>query len=111
MINHPLDHDCVYVLNDWELPTMVQKGETVELVCNYQLEGKAELYSLKWYRDNVEFYRYIPSEEPRTTVFLIAGMEILETSTPTHIILSSVTSETGGTFKCEVSEGPPRYVY
>ena len=40
---------------------MVQKGEMVELMCNYQVEGEAELYSLKWYRDNVEFYRYIPS--------------------------------------------------
>ena len=40
---------------------MVQKGDMVELMCNYHVEGDAELYSLKWYRDNVEFYRFIPS--------------------------------------------------
>ena len=51
----------MYVVEDWELPTMVQKGDMVELMCNYQVEGGVELYSLKWYRDNVEFYRYIPS--------------------------------------------------
>ena len=33
----------------------------VELMCNYQVEGDAQLYSLKWYRDNVEFFRYIPT--------------------------------------------------
>ena len=28
----------------------------VDLRCNYKLEGE-NMYSLKWYRDNVEFYR------------------------------------------------------
>ena len=48
------------VLDDWVLPTVVQKGDKVDLRCNFQLEGE-NMYSLKWYRDNVEFYRYIPS--------------------------------------------------
>ena len=29
----------------------------VDLRCNYKLEGE-NMYSLKWYWDNVEFYRY-----------------------------------------------------
>ena len=37
------------------------------------------------------------------------GIELLESSSPTHIMLASVTTETGGQFKCEVSEGPPRF--
>ena len=66
----------------------------------------------QWYRDNVEFFRYIPSEEPHTTVFIVPGMELVETSTPTNIVLNNVGSQTGGLFKCEVSEGPPRlYIY
>ena len=63
---------------------------------------------MQWYRDNVEFYRFIPSEEPHTTVFIVPGMELVETTTPTNIILNNVGPETGGLFKCEVSEGPPR---
>ena len=115
----------VFVYEDMEVSTLVQVGETVELQCDYQLD--TELYSIKvesnfnvrkshpvyplavqWYRDNVEFYRYIPSEEPHTTVFIVPGMELVETSTPTKIILNNVGPETGGLFKCEVSEGPPR---
>ena len=51
---------CVEVLSDWALPTVVQKGDKVDLRCKYELSGE-NMYSLKWYRDNVEFYRYIPS--------------------------------------------------
>ena len=113
----------VEVLDDWLLPTVVQKGDKVDLRCNFQLKGE-NMYSLKWYRDNVEFYRYIPSgeqisykqslmltlsESPSTTVFVMPGLEVLDYSTPTHIILNSVVSDTSGVFKCEVSAGPPRF--
>lgn len=98
----------VEVLDDWVLPTVVQKGDKVDLRCNFQLEGE-NMYSLKWYRDNVEFYRYIPSEDPSTTVFVMPGLEVLDYSTPTHIILNNVISDTSGVFKCEVSAGPPRF--
>jgi len=36
----------------------------VILHCNFDLEGD-ELYSVKYYKDYVEFYRYLPTEEPR----------------------------------------------
>ena len=53
---------------------MVQVGDMVELFCNFQLDmEQSSLYSVKWYRDNVEFFRYIPSEDPHTTVFIIPG--------------------------------------
>ena len=48
---------------DNALPTMVQVGDTVELACNFVLDGasrgESSLYSVKWYRDNVEFFRYV----------------------------------------------------
>ena len=34
------------------------------LYCNYDLEGD-ELYSVKWYKDFIEFYKYLPSNGPR----------------------------------------------
>ena len=37
----------------------VEGGHTLNLECDYKLEGDT-LYSLKWYRDDKEFYRYIP---------------------------------------------------
>merc|ERR1719397_248688 len=98
---------AVLVYEDMELSTLVEVGDTVELKCDYHLD--TTLYSIKWYRDNVEFFRYIPSEEPHTTVFIVPGMELVDSSSPTNIILNNVGPETGGLFKCEVSEGPPRF--
>ena len=28
-----------------------------------------KLYSIKWYRNGHEFYRYLPTDNPKTTVF------------------------------------------
>ena len=89
------------------------------------------------YRDNVEFYRHIPAELPATTVlpaphctglqsppqvFVMPGLDVLDYSTPSHIVLNSVASHTSGDFRCEVtthstdccttakvSAGPPRF--
>ena len=53
----------VTLYEDNVLPTMVQVGDTVELACNFVLDGasrgESSLYSVKWYRDNVEFFRYV----------------------------------------------------
>ena len=70
------------------------------------------------YRDNVEFYRHIPAELPATTVlpaphctglqsppqvFVMPGLDVLDYSTPSHIVLNSVASHTSGDFRCEVT--------
>ena len=61
-------------LHEEPLPSLVQAGATVELGCSFHLNSSSsELYSVKWYRDNVEFFRYIPSEDPHTTVFIMPG--------------------------------------
>ena len=48
------------------------------------------------------------ADSPPFTIFLVAGISVSDLSTPTNIILSNVSLETGGKFKCEVSGGPPR---
>ena len=40
------------------LNVMFQVGESVLLKCDYDLQSE-KLYSLKWYKDNHEFYRYL----------------------------------------------------
>ena len=37
-------------------------GQDVSFTCNYQMMGDY-LYSIKWYRDDKEFFRYIPRGE------------------------------------------------
>jgi len=83
-------------------------GHSLSLECDYQLEGDS-LYSLKWYRDDREFFRYIPQESPPVTIFLLHGISVSDSSSPTRLILKNSSLSTSGTVKCEVSAGPPRF--
>ena len=115
-------------LVDWELVDPVVAGAALELNCDYRLQPGAELYSLKWFRDDVEFYRFSPGGEariaavtqlmaycvadaPHTVVFLVPGMELEPGPAGSHttVLLSGLTREASGLYRCEVSEGPPSF--
>ena len=50
------------------IPPHALRGQKAVLRCNYDLEGD-NLYSVKWYYNNKEFYRFIPSDNPKVTIF------------------------------------------
>jgi hypothetical protein len=35
----------------------LQVGDSPSLVCDYTMGPREQLYSVKWYKDNMEFYR------------------------------------------------------
>ena len=43
--------------------TWVTIGESAKLVCDYDL-GRDAMYSIKWFKDDAELYRYIPTNQP-----------------------------------------------
>lgn len=51
-----------------KVPEAVRVGDSVTLACDYDLESVA-LYTIKWYRNDEEFYRYVPKESPPSKVF------------------------------------------
>ena len=50
-------------------------GQPAILKCDFDLQNSS-LYSVKWYKDGNEFYRYMPSILPTTEVFAVAGIMI-----------------------------------
>lgn len=48
------------------VPKAVENGSAVFLSCSFNLEGEV-LYSVKWYRDYVEFFRFLPSNAPNSS--------------------------------------------
>jgi len=56
-------------------PPAVRRGQHVVLRCMYDLDG-APLYSAKFYRGQLEFYRYTPGEFPNTKVFPFPGIHV-----------------------------------
>lgn len=50
-------------------------GRSTKLECIYDLEGE-NLYSVKWYKDGDEFFRYLPKSIPEIQVFEKRGIYI-----------------------------------
>ncbi|KAG8199128.1 hypothetical protein JTE90_015965 [Oedothorax gibbosus] len=91
------------------VPGFVLRGESVWLDCGYDLEGNA-LYSVKWYKDNVEFYRFLPSDTPSAQMYKLDGVFLdLHRSNATHAFLYKSEMQTEGVYGCEVSTEMPQF--
>ena len=56
------------------VPSYKFRGENTVLRCVYDMEGE-QLYSVKWYKDGHEFYRFIPGDpDEKVTVFNRPGV-------------------------------------
>lgn len=58
-----------------KVPEAVKVGDSVTLACDYDLESVA-LYTIKWYRYEEEFYRYVPKESPPSKVFAMPHLNV-----------------------------------
>ena len=57
------------------VPNQLILGQSATLKCNYDLEN-SKLYSVKWYKDGQEFFRFMPSMENKIEVFQVTGVRI-----------------------------------
>jgi hypothetical protein len=53
--------------------TVMGKDSIME--CKYDLQGES-LYSIKWYKDGLEFYRFVPLDKPQTHLFPQPGIHV-----------------------------------
>lgn len=87
-------------------PQVALLHDHVDLRCNYELV--AALYSIKFYHNGEEFYRFIPRDTIPVRIFQRKGLKVQQTEHfHNWIRLLGVTEATEGLFTCEVStEGP-----
>ncbi|XP_032592101.1 uncharacterized protein LOC6562657 isoform X2 [Drosophila grimshawi] len=91
------------------IPNYVIKGATAQLECLYDLDGEA-LYSVKWYKDGNEFYRYVPRDNPPAQTFRLPGVAVdLHNSSDAIVNLHNVNLQSSGRFRCEVSGEAPSF--
>ncbi|XP_063540500.1 uncharacterized protein LOC134749486 [Cydia strobilella] len=99
---------CLRVLGI-TVPPLKQRGESASLTCDYDLEG-GRLYSVKWYRDTEEFYRYMPRLRPPQHAHRLDGVKVdLEKSSARRVHLRDLTLRSRGLYRCEVSEEAPSF--
>ncbi|GIY91105.1 uncharacterized protein CDAR_443801 [Caerostris darwini] len=96
-------------VTELKVPATAVLGESVSLVCSYDL-GNEELYVVKWYKDELEFYRYEPKDHNQSVYFPQPGIDIdLSKSGSNTVYLKNVELNSAGTYKCQVSTDAPTY--
>ncbi|KAG7163016.1 putative immunoglobulin-like 1, partial [Homarus americanus] len=89
------------------VPPVVLAGRRVKLECQYKEEGD-KLYSLKWWRNDDQFYQFIPPDRkhfkvPGVTVNFTASYTLSAGSRGQEVVvLEPVDLEAAGVYKCEV---------
>ncbi|ALC39735.1 beat-IIIc, partial [Drosophila busckii] len=103
------DFTCGLRLVEVRIPPYVVKGGSVQLECLYDLDGEA-LYSVKWYKDGNEFYRYVPRDNPPAQTFRLPGVAVdLHNSSDALVSLLNLNLQSTGRFRCEVSGEAPSF--
>jgi len=58
-----------------DVPQWADLRNSVTLNCQFDTGGDS-LYSVKWYKDEHEFFRYTPGLSPKTLVFNMDGVKV-----------------------------------
>uniref|UniRef100_A0A182P7S3 Ig-like domain-containing protein n=1 Tax=Anopheles epiroticus TaxID=199890 RepID=A0A182P7S3_9DIPT len=121
------------------IPLYKYRGESALLECHYELNGQRKghstlegsnrrhhgyqpdylgeryeeeerLYSIKWYKDNEEFYRYVPSASQPIKSYKIEGIRVDPNhSDGTRVLLRGLTLKSSGIYRCEISAEAPNF--
>ncbi|XP_059485027.1 cell adhesion molecule 2-like isoform X2 [Neocloeon triangulifer] len=96
-------------LMEVRIPKHIARDESARLECKYDL-GQESLYSVKWYKDGNEFYRYVPQDRPPTQIFTLPGVTVdLHNSSESTVVLTHVDLSSSGVYRCEVSAEAPSF--
>lgn len=89
-----------------DLPDYAMAGDSIELTCRHRMPLN-RLYSVKWFKDSLEFYRFIPANGPRTksSLFLPDVRLDLARSNSETLYLRNVSHRSSGLYRCEVVSG------
>ncbi|XP_078034801.1 uncharacterized protein LOC144468884 [Augochlora pura] len=91
------------------VPAFTLRGSSALLECRYDL-GTDKLYSITWYKDHEEFYRYVPKGEPMKHSYTVEGINVdKRQSNHQQVLLQDASLHTRGRYKCEVSAEAPNF--
>ncbi|XP_044733693.1 uncharacterized protein LOC123296297 [Chrysoperla carnea] len=75
-------------LIEMSVPTIADPRESMEISCTFDMGGE-ELNSVKWYKDEEEFFRFMPLQHPPVLTFPVAGVHLDNHMHQQHSSLSS----------------------
>ncbi|XP_034180796.1 uncharacterized protein LOC117604614 isoform X2 [Osmia lignaria lignaria] len=91
------------------VPPYSLRGKSALLECRYDLQ-EDKLYSISWYKDHEEFYRYVPRGEPPQHSYRVEGVKVDHgRSDHQQVLLQNVSLHSSGQYRCEVSAEAPSF--
>ena len=67
---------CTIQITEFKVPTFVKIGDPVEMRCEFNLSKGEVIYTIKWYKEEIEFFRYEPGQMPKTKYFPVPGVNL-----------------------------------
>ncbi|XP_021966238.1 uncharacterized protein LOC110861439 [Folsomia candida] len=109
-------HSSIHIVSSLRLtsvviPEYVILGKGGILECGFELGLEdSGLYALKWYKDNDEFFRFKPSDQPHITVFPLKGVTVnVSGSSINKVRLDEIAMSSAGVYRCEISAEAPSF--
>uniref|UniRef100_A0A6P7FLY3 Uncharacterized protein LOC114330715 n=1 Tax=Diabrotica virgifera virgifera TaxID=50390 RepID=A0A6P7FLY3_DIAVI len=97
-----------------EAPPVADLRQNMTLDCHFDM-GNEDLYAVKWYKDDQEFFRYMPRGQQKTLLFPVPGVQVRSSETDCSqvrckIILSGLSRiHSSGAYRCEISSEAPAF--
>nr|XP_036213224.1 uncharacterized protein LOC106614804 isoform X2 [Bactrocera oleae] len=87
-----------------------QEEEEEDVVEDDEDEDGEALYAIKWYKDNEEFYRFVPKAHPQKTSYRFDGIRVSEEHSDSwRVFLRGLTLNSSGLYRCEISAEAPNF--
>lgn len=59
------------------IPELVKLNDAFWLNCSHHHgDSPEEIYAIKWYKDDEEFYRFLPKAEPQKSIYETNGVQL-----------------------------------
>lgn len=65
-----------FEITKFEVPEQVHRGTSAIFTCEYDLKPFKQLYTLRWLKNNVEFFRFDPALKPQHNFYTIHGLHV-----------------------------------
>ncbi|XP_044252540.1 uncharacterized protein LOC123003679 isoform X1 [Tribolium madens] len=101
-------------LTNMTAPALQDPRKDMELHCRFDMGGE-ELYAVKWYKDDHEFFRYTPAAAVSITQFPVDGVHVDGQNSRCmpegcDLLLKELSRpQSSGAYRCEVSSEAPAF--
>ncbi|CAG9854173.1 unnamed protein product [Phyllotreta striolata] len=109
-----ISYSSAFRLTSMNVPAVADPRGNLELDCRFDM-GTEELYAVKWYKDEQEFFRYMPGQDPSIMYFPVIGVSVVRRRSGCDnnyckIELDKLSRRfSGGAFRCELSSEAPSF--